>query len=355
MNLSPAGKLLLAWLGLLGAALWLAWSLAPVVAPFVAAVVMAYALEPAVARLTRPRGRLPRLLAVALAESLLMLCVVGVLALLVPILSRELPVLRELVPQQAQRLVEQLNLWLGQLGIDYRLNFASLKSALMDYVKLNLDDGVKALLSSALSGGNLLLSLATWLVLVPVIAFYLLLDWPALLENLRRFVPARHAAAVFDVLGECDQVLGQYLRGQLLVMLLLALYYSVALALAGFELAVPVGVFTGLAVCIPYLGFGLGALLALLAGTLQFLSIYGLVAVAVVYGAGQVIEGFFLTPRLVGQRIGLHPVVVLLALFVFGHLFGFVGVLLALPAGAVLQVILRRLAARYFASRLYLG
>jgi predicted PurR-regulated permease PerM len=108
-------------------------------------------------------------------------------------------------------------------------------------------------------------------------------------------------------------------------------------------------------VCIPYLGFGLGALLALLAGTLQFLSIYGLVTVAVVYGVGQVIEGFFLTPRLVGQRIGLHPVAVLLALFVFGHLFGFVGVLLALPAGAVVQVLLRRLAAGYFASRLYAG
>jgi predicted PurR-regulated permease PerM len=118
---------------------------------------------------------------------------------------------------------------------------------------------------------------------------------------------------------------------------------------------VPVGVFTGLAVCIPYLGFGLGALLALLAGTLQFLSVYGLIAVAVVYGAGQVIEGFFLTPRLVGQRIGLHPVAVLLALFVFGHLLGFVGVLLALPAGAVLQVVLRRLAGRYFSSRLFLG
>jgi predicted PurR-regulated permease PerM len=284
-----------------------------------------------------------------------MLAVVGVLALLVPILSRELPLLRELVPQQAQRLVEQINLWLGQLGIDYRLDFIGIKAALMEYVKVNLDDSVKALLSSALSGGNLLLSLGTWLVLVPVIAFYLLLDWPALLHGLRRFVPERHADAVLDVFGECDQVLGQYLRGQLLVMLLLALYYSVALALAGFELAVPVGVFTGLAVCIPYLGFGLGALLALLAGTLQFLSIYGLMAVAVVYGAGQVIEGFFLTPRLVGQRIGLHPVVVLLALFIFGHLFGFVGVLLALPAGAVLQVVLRRLAGRYFASRLYLG
>jgi predicted PurR-regulated permease PerM len=355
MTLSPAGKLLLSWCALLAAALALAWWLAPVVAPFLAAAVLAYALEPAVARLARPRGRLPRVVAIALTETVLMLAVVGVLALLVPILSRELPLLKEQIPLQTQRLVEQVNVWLAQFGIGYRLDFASLKLALMDYAKLNLDDGLKTLLSSALSGGNLLITLMTWLVLVPVIAFYLLMDWNALLGGLHRFVPERHAPAALDLFGECDQVLGQYLRGQLLVMLLLAVYYSLALALAGFELAVPVGVFTGLAVCIPYLGFGLSALLALLAGTLQFLSIYGLVTVAVVYGVGQVIEGFFLTPRLVGQRIGLHPVAVLLALFVFGHLFGFVGVLLALPAGAVVQVLLRRLAAGYFASRLYAG
>jgi predicted PurR-regulated permease PerM len=355
MTLSPPGKLLLTWIVLLALALLLAWWLAPVVAPFVVAAVLAYALEPAVSRLSRPRGRLPRMLAVMLAVSLLMVAIVGVLALLVPILSSELPVLRELIPQQAQRLVEQINQWLGQLGIDYRLDFAGIKVALMNYVHANLDDGLKTLASSALSGGNLLITLVTWLVLVPVIAVYLLLDWPALLVTLERFVPDRYTPAVLSLVAECDQVLGQYLRGQLLVMLLLAVYYSVALSLVGFDLAVPVGVFTGLAVCIPYIGFGLGALLALLAGTLQFLSWYGLVVVAVVYGLGQIIEGFFLTPRLVGQRIGLHPVVVLLALFVFGHLLGIVGVLVALPAGAVLQVILRRVAAQYFASRLYTG
>ncbi len=355
MTLSPSGKLLLAWLVLLALALLLTWWLAPVVAPFVAAAVLAYALAPAVARLSRPRGHLPRWLAVPVAVSLMMVAIVGVLALLVPILSSELPLLRELVPQQAQRLVELINQWLVQFGFDYQLDYGGLKAAVMSYANANLDDGLRALLSSALSGGNLLINLATWLVLVPVIAVYLLLDWPALLVALERFVPERYSASVLGLVGECDQVLGQYLRGQLLVMLLLAVYYSVALALVGFDLAVPVGVFTGLAVCIPYLGFGLGALLALVAGTLQFLSWYGLVVVAVVYGLGQIIEGFFLTPRLVGQRIGLHPVVVLLALFVFGHLFGFVGVLVALPCGAVLQVILRRVAAHYFASRLYLG
>ena len=133
-------------------------------------------------------------------------------------------------------------------------------------------------------------------------------------------------------------MLGQYLRGQLLVMLMMAAFYSVGLALFGFELAVPVGVFTGLAMFVPYVGFGIGALLALLAGVLQFAGWYGPLAVVVVYGTGQVVEGFFLTPRLVGQRIGMSPITVIFALLAFGHLFGFVGVLVALPASALIAV-----------------
>jgi predicted PurR-regulated permease PerM len=158
-----------------------------------------------------------------------------------------------------------------------------------------------------------------------------------------------------DFFAECDDVLGQYLRGQLLVMLVLAGYYAVGLGLFRFELALPVGVFTGLAVFIPYIGFGLGLLLALLAAVLQFGDLYGLMAVAVVYGLGQVLESFFLTPRLVGERIGLNPLMVIFALLAFGQLFGFVGVLIALPVSAVGLVAVRRLQRAYLASRLYHG
>ena len=122
-------------------------------------------------------------------------------------------------------------------------------------------------------------------------------------------------------------MLGQYLRGQLLVMLMMAAFYSVGLALFGFDLAVPVGVFTGLAIFVPYVGFGIGLVLALLAGALQFAGWYGPIAVLVVYGIGQIVEGLFLTPKMVGERIGMNPLTVIFALFAFGHLFGFVGVL----------------------------
>jgi predicted PurR-regulated permease PerM len=148
-------------------------------------------------------------------------------------------------------------------------------------------------------------------------------------------------------------VLGQYLRGQMLVMLILAVFYSIGLALFGLDLALPIGVFTGLAIFVPYVGFGIGLILAVLAGLLEFASFKAVIMVAVVYGSGQLIESLFLTPRLVGERIGLHPLAVIFALLAFGQIFGFVGVLIALPASAVLLVAIRRLQAQYLASDLY--
>jgi predicted PurR-regulated permease PerM len=166
-------------------------------------------------------------------------------------------------------------------------------------------------------------------------------------------VPPRARPGVDSFTDEADQVLGQYLRGQLLVMLTMAVFYSTGLALFGLDLALPIGFFTGLAMFIPYVGFGIGLVLAIMAGVLQFASIKALVMVAAVYGTGQVIEGFYLTPRLVGHRIGLHPLVVIFALLAFAQLFGFVGVLVALPASAVLFVAARRLRDGYIGSKLY--
>jgi predicted PurR-regulated permease PerM len=160
---------------------------------------------------------------------------------------------------------------------------------------------------------------------------------------------------VQSFLDETDEVLGQYLRGQLLVMGVLAVLYTVALALVGLNLALPIGVFTGLAVFVPYLGFGLGLVLALLAALLEFQTVLGVALVAGVYLVGQLIESLYLTPRLLGERIGLHPIAVIFALLAFGHLFGFVGVLIALPASAVLLVAIRRAQQGYMTSDLYLN
>ena len=209
------------------------------------------------------------------------------------------------------------------------------------------------MLASVRIGGTTVLGWLATALLIPIVLFYLLLDWHALLARIGRFVPRRWTVAVEDMAHEVDSLLAQYLRGQLLVMLLLAAYYSTGLAIAGFEVALPVGIITGLLVFIPYLGFGLGLVLALIAALLQFGDLSGLVAVAVVYGIGQVIESFFLTPRLVGERIGLHPLAVIFALLAFGQLFGFVGVLLALPASAILLVAFQHLRRHYLASAFY--
>jgi hypothetical protein len=155
-------------------------------------------------------------------------------------------------------------------------------------------------------------------VLIPVALFYLLLDWDSFVRLRAATGAAAPAPGVDSFTDEADQVLGQYLRGQLLVMLTMAVFYSIGLALFGLDLALPIGVFTGLAMFVPYLGFGIGLVLALLAGPAAVRLAKAFVMVAVVYGAGQLVEGFYFTPRLVGERIGLHPLAVIFALLAFG-------------------------------------
>ncbi|OYT86391.1 MAG: AI-2E family transporter [Burkholderiales bacterium PBB6] len=353
MNLTPAQRQTLSWLLILAAGLGVIWLLAPVLTPFLVAAVLAYALHPAVAALVR--CRLPRTVAVTVVVVVALLLGLALLTMLVPILAKELPQLREQVPMLADRLNRQMAPWLSQFGVHVQLDVAGIKAMAMKVLDGNLEDWMATALSSARIGGSIVLALVGNLILVPVVLFYLLLDWPNLVERLLVLVPPRLRAQVDGFLAECDAVLGQYLRGQLLVMLSLAAFYTVALAVAGFELAVPVGVFTGLAIFIPYLGYGLGLVLALLSAVLQFQGWYGVGAVALIYGVGQVLESFLLTPRLVGERIGLDPLAVIFALLAFGHLFGFVGVLIALPLSAVLLVAGRRVRQAYVGSELYRG
>jgi predicted PurR-regulated permease PerM len=343
----------LAWLGIAAALATVLWLLGPVLTPFIVAAVLAYALHPAVERLAA--RRLPRVLAVVLVEVAMMLALLALLLLLVPILSRELPLLREQIPLLADRANRGLGPWLAQFGIKLSLDIASIKGFVVKYLDANVEDWLAAALSSARIGGSFVLAIVGNLVLVPVVLFYLLLDWPALVERAQQFVPQRLRQQVLGFAEECDAVLGQYLRGQALVMIAMAAFYSVGLALFGFDLALPVGVLTGLAGFVPYVGFGLGLVLALLSGVLQFSGVYPLVAVALVYGLGQLLESLVLTPRLVGERIGLSPLAVIFALLAFGHLLGFVGVLLALPLSAVLAVALRRARVSYLSSPLFLG
>jgi predicted PurR-regulated permease PerM len=353
MTFSPAQRQTASWIVLSLVAALVVWLLGPVLTPFVVGAVLAYVLHPLVERLAR--RRVPRVLAVTVVEVAAIVIVLAVLLLIVPILSKQLPQLREQIPLLADRLNAGLGPWLARFGVDVAFDTATIKTFALKYFDANLEDWLATALSSARIGGSILIAMVGNLVLIPMVLFYLLLDWNELTRRIGALIPPRLRQRTADFVRDCDTMLGQYLRGQLLVMLTLAVYYSVALTLFGLDLAVPVGVFTGLAVFVPYVGFGLGLTLALISAVLQFGALHGLIAVAIVYGIGQLLEGFVLVPRMVGERIGMSALTVIFALLAFGHLFGFVGVLIALPVSAVLVVAVRRLRQMYVASDLFRG
>jgi predicted PurR-regulated permease PerM len=341
----------LLWAALAIVALWIVVKLSPILSPFLFAAILAYICNPAVSALAR-RG-LPRSLGSLLMLLLVGLVVAGLVLVIVPLVQEQAVRIAAKVPAAVEAFNRDFSPWLKKrLGIDLRLDpvglskFANEHRAQLEAIAGNLVDSIT-------SRGLALIGLVASLFLIPVVMFYLLADWNGLLARLGELIPRRWQARATALAGEVDSVLGQFLRGQIAVMVVLAIYYSLGLAIAGLDFALPVGLLTGLLVFIPYLGFGLGLLLAVLTALLQAGGLGPLLGVAIVYGAGQMLESFFLTPYLVGEKIGLHPVAVIFALLAFGQLFGFFGVLLALPASAALLVGLRALRQEYLSSDFY--
>jgi predicted PurR-regulated permease PerM len=355
-SLTSEQKQTLLWLGLGIALVALLVLLGPILAPFIAAAILAYALNPAVDALSSKRiGKfaIPRALAVIVVMLLLAAALLALVLIVIPVVQKEIPLLRDQIPALLAKAHAALAPRLQALGINVPMDSEGIRALVTEYFSTSGDAIWSTVLASARVGGVAVLGWLVNALLIPVVLFYLLMDWHSLLAHLRNAVPRRWVGKTLEMARETDGLLAQYLRGQLAVMLVLSVYYSVALAIAGFDVALPVGIITGLLVFIPYLGFGLGLTLALISAVLQFDGLQGLIAVAIIYGLGQVLESFILTPRLVGERIGLHPVTVIFALLAFGQLFGFAGVLLALPATAVVSVALRHLRAQYVDSSFY--
>ncbi|MDK9714067.1 MAG: AI-2E family transporter [Sulfuritalea sp.] len=341
------------WIAAGLAILALFYALSPILTPFLLAAILAYICNPVTDRITR--WGVPRMLAVVLVMLALAALGAGLLLIVLPLLYEEAAVITAKMPEAMALANEKLAPWLRQhFGIRLRFDSASLQKLAAgnwDTVQIILE----RLYSSLKIGGVALVGLAVNLMLAPVVMFYLLLDWQAMMARLSGIVPRAWHGKVISVAGDIDAVLSQYLRGQILVMAILAAYYCVALWLAGIPSALSIGVVTGLLIFIPYLGFATGLILALLVATLQFAGWGPIVAVLIVYGIGQLLESFLLTPFLVGERIGLHPLAVIFALMAFGQLFGFFGILAALPASAALLVGLREVRALYLASHFYRG
>jgi predicted PurR-regulated permease PerM len=325
--------------------------LGPVLTPFLVGAILAYLGDPIVKRCERVG--ISRGIGTLLTVVLFMLAGLAVVLVVVPLVQAEIGLIARRLPGLADLYASAVAPWLAEhVGIRTQLDLATLKQLITDNIDSARDLSVQ-LLAGVRSGGLLLLALVVNLALIPVVMFYLLRDWHGIVDRIDELVPRAWLPTVRGMATDIDHVLAEFLRGQVLVMLSLAVYYTIALSIVGVQFAVPIGILTGILVFIPYVGYGLGFVLGVLAALLQWAGWPGFVAVLAVYGVGQLLENYVLIPYLVGDRIGLHPLAVIFALLAFGQLFGFAGVLLALPVSAVLLVGLRRLRTAYVDSPLY--
>jgi predicted PurR-regulated permease PerM len=351
MRDNSAGLSQFFWLIPLGAALWLLYRLSPILAPFMFGIILAYIFNPSVDWLEKKR--MPRSLGAVTALLALIGTFAGLVLIIAPLVRNETQQFIAHLPTYLDSIKQNAAPWLHKrFGIDVALDADEFKAYLTSHLS-NAKDLAVGLLPSIKSGSLAVMGLATNLLLVPVVFFYVLRDWHNLMARLESLLPRRWHALTTQIGREIDTVLSEFLRGQLSVMLVMSIYYVTALHFAGLEFALPIGLVAGMLVFIPYLGFAVGLTLGLLATLMQFQGFSGVLPVAIAFGIGQSLEAMVITPFLVGERIGLHPVVVIFALLAFGELFGFFGILLALPASATLLVGLRHVRSHYLDSEFY--
>lgn len=340
-------------LAALALALLTIYQLLPILTPFLISILLAYMGDPIVDLLER--YKISRTWGVILVFVLLSLILLLLILVLVPMIGRQMVRLYELTPQLIDWLQGSALPWIQvQLGIT---TDASSLDQIKKLFSENLDkttDFAQILLSKVTASSMAFLGWLANMLLIPVVTFYLLRDWDILVAKLRGLLPRQQEALTVKLIGQCHEVLGAFMRGQLLVMLALGIVYAVGLITLGLELGLLIGLLAGLASLVPYMGFAVGITAALVAGLFQFgVDFYPLLGIVVVFSIGQLLEGMLLTPLLVGDRIGLHPVAVIFAILAGGQLFGFTGVLLALPVAAVIMVLLRYVHEQYKESNMY--
>ena len=341
------------WWILIGvvAVMWLLIQLEAMLMPFIAGMILAYLSNPLANRLQRMG--LSRTLSVSGVFLILTLILTVALLVLIPLVVQQVRQFGQLIPGIFEwietTLAPQVRAW---TGLDLAADLNDLQETLGEHWQ---DAGgyLAQLLGQVGRSGAAFLTWVTYVALIPVVTFYLLLDWNRLLTNVRNLLPRHWEPAAVRLSQRCDEVLSAFLRGQLLVMLTLGAVYAVGLTVMGLRFGLLIGMAAGLASIVPFLGFIVGISVALLVAFFQFDSWLALLGVLIVFSIGQLLESVVLQPKLLGDRIGLHPVAVIFAVLAGGSLFGFTGVLLALPAAAVIIVLLRELKERYVSSTLY--
>ncbi len=329
----------------------LLYYLSPVLTPFLIAFVLAYLADPLVRRLLKLK--IPRTLATVIVFCVLFGIIIFLLILLIPLLERQVLILINKIPEILSWLQSNALPWLEKhFGIQEAWNVTEVR----DFLSKHWQEATQVAGSvwrTAFYSGYTLFILLFNLVMIPVVTFYLLRDWDKLITGTKALFPRKSEALIKKLMSQCDEVLSAFFRGQLLVMLSLGIYYIFALWLMGLELALLIGVIIGSISLVPYLGFIVGILLAIVATLVQFNDGIHVLYVLLIFGIGSILENMVFAPLLVGDRIGLHPVAVIFAILAGGQLFGFAGVLLALPVAAVIMVLVRYGKSSYLKSPMY--
>ncbi len=331
---------------------WLLYLLSPILMPFIVGALLAYLADPLVDRLEKTR--LSRTLSVCVVFVFMLLLCLILLLFILPQLERQITGLVARFPQfiswTQENVLPRLSALLGlESGT---LDLGAIKEAFTNNMK-DISGIMGRLLVKLTQSGQLVLVWFVYLTLIPVVTFYLLRDWDILVGKMHDLIPRPYEKLASKLARQCDEVLAEFMRGQFLVMLAQAIFYTIGLWIVGLEFPLLIGMLAGLVSFVPYLGFIVGIGVASVAGFMQFHDIIHLIYILIVFGVGQAIEGMLLSPLLVGDRIGLHPVAVIFAVMAGGQLFGFVGVLVALPVAAVIVVLLRHIHESYLKSNLY--
>jgi len=331
---------------------WLLYLLSPILSPFIIAATLAYIGDPLVDRLET--YKLSRTLAVACLFVVFTLVLFLILLVLFPLLQKQLQSLIQTLPSYIDFIQNQiLPGIINSIGLEHdAFDLSVLKNAISKYWVSVGGLAGRAIMSISESSMALLMFL-TNLVLIPVIGFYLLRDWDILVEKIKNLLPRSMEGKVTDLVIQSDEVLSAFIRGQLSVMVALATIYSLGLWIIDLNFSLLIGTLAGTVSFVPYLGFIVGFVVAIVASIMQFHDLSLLIPISIVFMIGQMIESMLLTPLMVGDKIGLHPVAVIFAIMAGGQLFGFVGVLVALPISAVIMVLVRQLLMQYKQSSFY--
>jgi predicted PurR-regulated permease PerM len=342
------------WLIGFFATAFLLWLLAPIMLPFVAGFALAYLLDP-VADWFERRG-MPRIVASLLILAVFILLFIAAIIALVPALISQIEGFVTRLPDYVAGLRDLAtswsNGWLGQLIRD---RSAEIESNIGGFAT-TAAEWLAGLLQSILSGGMAVVNVLSLFVVTPVVAFYMLLDWDRMVARIDGLLPLDQRETIRGLAAEIDDALAGFIRGQSTVCLFLGLFYAIGLSMLGLNFALLIGLAAGFISFIPYIGSISGLIVAMGVALVQFWPDWTMIlAVATVFFAGQAIEGNILQPKLVGGHVGLHPVTLMFALFAFGYLFGFVGMLMAVPIAAAIGVLVRFGRDRYLESPIYSG